>query len=38
MAMNTMPPGGFEQFFAEVDQLPKDRPLDRAQVAEIAAR
>ncbi|NJL46593.1 MAG: cupin domain-containing protein [Leptolyngbyaceae cyanobacterium SM2_5_2] len=38
MAMNTMTPGGFEQFFAEVDQLPKDRPLDRVQVAEIAAR
>ncbi len=38
IAINTMTPGGFEQFFAEVDQLPKNRPLDRAQVAAIASR
>jgi hypothetical protein len=33
-----MTPGGFEQFFVEIDQLPKDQPLDREQVATIAAR
>jgi mannose-6-phosphate isomerase-like protein (cupin superfamily) len=38
MTMNTMTPGGFEQFFVEIDQLPKDHPLDREQVATIAAR
>ncbi|MBE9158295.1 cupin domain-containing protein [Nodosilinea sp. LEGE 06152] len=38
MAMNTMTPGGFEQFFVEVDQLPKGQPLDRSQVAAIASR
>ncbi len=38
MAMNTMTPGGFEQFFVEIDQLPKDQPLDRSQVAAIASR
>lgn len=38
MAMNTMTPGGFEQFFVEIDQLPKDEPLDRSQVAAIASR
>ncbi len=38
MTMNTMTPGGFEQFFAEIDQLPKDQPLDRELVAEIASR
>lgn len=34
--MNTISPGGFEQFFEEVDQLPKDQPLDREKVKEIA--
>ncbi|MGG6242330.1 cupin domain-containing protein [Nodosilinea sp. AN01ver1] len=38
MAMNTMTPGGFEQFFVEIDQLPKGQPLDRSQVAAIASR
>ncbi|MBD1875964.1 cupin domain-containing protein [Nodosilinea sp. FACHB-131] len=38
MAMNTMTPGGFEQFFVEIDQLPKEQPLDRSQVAAIASR
>lgn len=38
MAMNTMTPGGFEQFFVEIDQLPKDQPLDRSQIAAIASR
>ncbi|MFQ4138675.1 cupin domain-containing protein [Nodosilinea sp. PGN35] len=38
MAMNTMTPGGFEQFFVEIDRLPKDQPLDRSQVAAIASR
>lgn len=36
--INTITPGGFEQFFVEIDQLPKDQPLDRQQVADIAAR
>lgn len=34
--MNLIIPGGFEQFFAEIDQLPKEQPLDRQQVADIA--
>ncbi|MBW4461249.1 MAG: cupin domain-containing protein [Nodosilinea sp. WJT8-NPBG4] len=38
MAMNTMTPGGFEQFFVEIDQLPKEQPLDRSQVAAVASR
>ncbi|MGK7887795.1 MAG: cupin domain-containing protein [Leptolyngbyaceae cyanobacterium] len=36
VTMNTMTPGGFEQFFVDIDQLPKDQPLDRQQVAAIA--
>lgn len=36
--MNTITPGGFEQFFEEIDQLPKDKPLDRGKVTEIAAK
>lgn len=38
MLMNTITPGGFEQFFEEIDRLPKDRPLDREVVTAIAAR
>ena len=38
MLMNTITPGGFEEFFEDIDQLPKDQPLDRAKVEEIAAR
>jgi mannose-6-phosphate isomerase-like protein (cupin superfamily) len=38
MTMNTMTPGGFEQFFVEIDRLPKEKPLDQEQVATIAAR
>lgn len=37
-AINTMTPGGFEQFFAEIDQLPKGQPPDRRQIAAIASR
>lgn len=36
--MNTISPGSFEQFFDEVDQLPKDKPIDRDKVKEIAAK
>ena len=36
--LNTITPGGFEQFFEEIDQLPKDQPLDQAQVAAIASK
>ncbi len=36
--LNTITPGGFEQFFEEVDQLPKDAPLDRAKVQEIGKK
>ena len=36
--LNTITPGGFEQFFEEINQLPKDKPLNRQQVAEIASR
>lgn len=36
--LNTITPGGFEKFFEEVDRLPKDQPLDRAKVEEIAAK
>ncbi len=35
--LNTISPGGFEAFFVEIDRLPKDQPLDRAQVTAIAA-
>ncbi|MDJ0702191.1 MAG: cupin domain-containing protein [Leptolyngbyaceae cyanobacterium MO_188.B28] len=35
--INTITPGGFEHFFVEIDQLPKDQPLDRQQVVDIAA-
>jgi mannose-6-phosphate isomerase-like protein (cupin superfamily) len=35
--LNTITPGGFEQFFAEIDELPKDQPLDREKVNAIAA-
>jgi hypothetical protein len=38
VTMNMIVPGGFEQFFVEIDQLPKDQPLDRQQVAEIGSR
>jgi len=36
--LNTVTPGGFEGFFREIDALPKNQPLDRAVVAEIAAK
>jgi len=36
--MNTITPGGFEDFFEEIDLLPKDQPLDREKVAVIAAK
>jgi quercetin dioxygenase-like cupin family protein len=35
--MNTMTPGGFEKFLEEVDQLPKNAPLDKSKVTEITA-
>lgn len=35
--LNTIRPGGFEAFFDEIDALPKDQPLDRKRVEEIAA-
>jgi quercetin dioxygenase-like cupin family protein len=36
--MNTITPGGFEKFFEEIARLPKERPLERQQVAEIASK
>ena len=36
--MNTIVPGGFEQFFEEIDRLPKNEPLKREQVEEIASQ
>ncbi len=36
--MNTITPGGFEQFFEEIYQLSKDKPPERQQVAEIASQ
>ena len=36
--LNTISPGGFENFFEEIDQLPKDKPLDRKKVSEIAGK
>jgi quercetin dioxygenase-like cupin family protein len=36
ITMNTVTPGGLEQFFVDIDQLPKDHPLDPAQVRAIA--
>ena len=38
MTMNTITPGGFEQFFVEIDQLPKDQPPDPQRIADIAGR
>ena len=38
MLMNTIMPGGFEHFFEEVDQLPKDMPLERKKVQSIASK
>lgn len=38
LLLNTITPGGFEQFFEEIDRLPKDQPLDRQKVQEIASR
>lgn len=35
--LNTITPGGFEKFFEEIDQLPKNQPLDREKVASIAS-
>ena len=36
--INTMTPGGFEGFFEEIDQLPKDKPLDPKKVELIGSR
>ena len=36
--MNLLIPGGLEQFFVEIDRFPKNQPLDRRQLAEIASR
>ena len=36
--MNTITPGGFERFFEEIDQLPKDKPLDRKHLQSIAGK
>lgn len=36
--MNTITPGGFEQFFEEVDQLPKDGPPDPVKLSELAMK
>ncbi len=36
--INTITPGGFENFFEEIDQLPKDKPLDRKKVEQIAGK
>lgn len=36
--LNTITPGGFENFFREIDALPKDQPLDREAVGAIAAK
>ena len=38
MLMNTIMPGGFEHFFEEIDQLPKDMPLERKKVQSIASK
>ena len=36
--MNTITPGGFEKFFDEVDQLPKDGPPDPVVLSELAMK
>ena len=36
--INTIAPGGLEQFFEEIDRLPKNEPLKREQVEEIASQ
>lgn len=36
--MNTITPGGFEQFFEEVDQLPKDGPPDPVTLSSLAMK
>ncbi len=36
--MNTITPGGFEQFFEEVDQLPKDGPPDPVTLSNLAMK
>lgn len=36
--LNTITPGGFEKFFQEIDNLPKDKPLDRKKVQDIASQ
>ena len=36
--MNTITPGGFENFFKEIDRLPKANPLDRSIVRSIASK
>ncbi len=38
MLLNTITPGGFEQFFEEIDRLPKDKALDRKIVQTIAKK
>ena len=36
--MNTITPGGFEKFFDEVDQLPKDGPPDPVVLSKLAMK
>lgn len=36
--MNTITPGGFEQFFEEVDQLPKNGPPDPVTLSNLAIK
>ncbi|GAB5522430.1 MAG: hypothetical protein Roseis2KO_03020 [Roseivirga sp.] len=36
--MNTITPGGFEQFFEEVDQLPKNGPPDPVTLSNLAMK
>lgn len=36
--MNTITPGGFEQFFEDVDQLPKNGPPDPMLLSELAMK
>lgn len=36
--MNTITPGGFEQFFEDVDQLPKNGPPDPVVLSELAMK
>lgn len=38
LLLNTISPGGFEKFFDEVDELPKDQPIDPKELAFIAGK